>query len=160
MKGKKQSGVPRKRCSENMQQIYRRTPSPKCDFNKVAMQLYWNRTSAWAFSCKFAAYFQNTFSKEHIWTAASKGRIFKALCITTCAVCQCTFIYHVSILTNFFFSCNILSIFFLFSIFNYLQLYSQLFIRSLFKALLDFFFYNIFLKAVWHGYIFPKYYIQ
>ena len=33
-------GVPRKRCSENMQQIYRRTPMPKCDFNKVALQLY------------------------------------------------------------------------------------------------------------------------
>ena len=28
-----------KRCSENMQQIYRRTPMPKCNFNKVAMQL-------------------------------------------------------------------------------------------------------------------------
>ena len=28
-------GVPRKRCSENIQQIYRRTPMPKCDFNKV-----------------------------------------------------------------------------------------------------------------------------
>ena len=27
-----------KRCSENMQQIYRRTPMPKCDFNKVAKQ--------------------------------------------------------------------------------------------------------------------------
>ena len=26
----------RKRCSENMQQTYRRTPIPKCDFNKVA----------------------------------------------------------------------------------------------------------------------------
>ena len=33
-------GVPRKRCSENMQQIYRRTTMPKCDFNKVAKQLY------------------------------------------------------------------------------------------------------------------------
>ena len=30
-------GVPRKRCFENMQQIYRRTPMPKCDFNKVAL---------------------------------------------------------------------------------------------------------------------------
>ena len=29
-------GVPRKRCSENMQQIYRRIPMLKCDFNKVA----------------------------------------------------------------------------------------------------------------------------
>ena len=33
-------GVLRKRCSENMQQIYRRTPMPKCDFNKVALQLF------------------------------------------------------------------------------------------------------------------------
>ena len=29
-----------KNCSENVQQIYRRTPMPKCDFNKVALQLY------------------------------------------------------------------------------------------------------------------------
>ena len=54
--------VPRKRCSENMQQIYRRTTMPKCDFNKVALQLYWNRTLVWVFSCKFAAYFQTIFS--------------------------------------------------------------------------------------------------
>ena len=64
-------GVLRKRCSENMQQIYRRTPMPKYDFNKVAKQLYWKRTSTWVFSCKFAAYFQNTFSQEHLWRAAS-----------------------------------------------------------------------------------------
>ena len=60
-----------KRCFENMQQIYRRTPMPKCDFNSVALQLYWNRTSTCVFSCKFAAYFQNTFSYVHLWTAAS-----------------------------------------------------------------------------------------
>ena len=30
-------GVPRKRCFENMQQIYRRTPMSKCDFSKVAL---------------------------------------------------------------------------------------------------------------------------
>ena len=29
---------------------------PKCDFNKVALQLYRNRTLAWLFSCKSAAY--------------------------------------------------------------------------------------------------------
>ena len=63
-------GVLRKRCSKNMLQNYRRTPMPKCDFNKVAKQLYWNHTSAWVFSCKFAAYFQNTFSQEHLWRAA------------------------------------------------------------------------------------------
>ena len=50
----------RKRCSENMQQMYRRTSMPKCHFNKVAKQFYWNLTSAWVFSLKFAAYFQNT----------------------------------------------------------------------------------------------------
>ena len=34
----------KKRCSENMQQIYRRTPMPMCDFNKVALQ---SAKSAW-----------------------------------------------------------------------------------------------------------------
>ena len=34
---------------------------PKCDFNKVAKQRYLNPTLGWFFSCKFAAYFQNTF---------------------------------------------------------------------------------------------------
>ena len=49
---------------------------PKCDFNKTALQLYWfwNWTSAWVFSSKFAAYFQNIFSNEHLWTAASEAR--------------------------------------------------------------------------------------
>ena len=32
----------KKSCPKNMQQIYRRTPLPKCDFNKVALQLYCN----------------------------------------------------------------------------------------------------------------------
>ena len=44
---------------------------PKCDFNKVALQLCWNQTSAWVFSCKFASYFQNIFFQEHLWVAAS-----------------------------------------------------------------------------------------
>ena len=55
-------GVLRKRCSEIMLQIYRRTPKPKCDFYKAAKQFYWNYTLVRVFSCKFAAYFQNTFS--------------------------------------------------------------------------------------------------
>ena len=48
---------------------------PKCDFNKVAKQLYWNRNSARVFSCKFPAYFQNTFSIEHLLMAASANSI-------------------------------------------------------------------------------------
>ena len=54
-------GVLRKSCSKKMQQIYRRTLMPKCDFNKAAKLLYWNQTLAWVFSCNLAAYFQSTF---------------------------------------------------------------------------------------------------
>ena len=49
---------------------------PKCDFDKVAKQLYWNHTSAWMFSCKFAVYFQNICYWEHLWTAASEYNAF------------------------------------------------------------------------------------
>ena len=65
-------GVLRKRCTENMQQIYRRTLMLKCYFNRFAKELYWNHTSVWVFSWKFAVYFQNTFSLEHLSMAASK----------------------------------------------------------------------------------------
>ena len=44
---------------------------PKCDFNKVALQLYSNRTLTWLFSCKFDEYFLNTFTLEYLWTATS-----------------------------------------------------------------------------------------
>ena len=59
---KDRSNRAEKSCSENMQQIYRRTRMPSCGLNKVVLQLYWNHTSAWVFPCKFAAYFQNTFT--------------------------------------------------------------------------------------------------
>ena len=48
-----------------MQQTYRRAPAQKYDFNNVVKQFYWNLTSAWVFSCKFAKYFENTFLEEH-----------------------------------------------------------------------------------------------
>ena len=35
-------GVLKKRYSENMQQIYRKTPKPKCDFNKVALKSHFD----------------------------------------------------------------------------------------------------------------------
>ena len=40
-----------------------------------ALQLYWNHTLTWVFSCKLAAYFLNTFSEEHPWVAASDNNI-------------------------------------------------------------------------------------
>ena len=59
--------VYKKRCSENMLQIYRRKPMPKCDFNKVANEIlanasinsqFYYATSIWMFywentDCKF-----------------------------------------------------------------------------------------------------------
>ena len=61
-----------------MQQIYRRTNLPKCDLNKVTLQLYGNHTSAWVLSCKFATYFRNNFFYEHLWTAAFVMFLWKA----------------------------------------------------------------------------------
>ena len=54
-----------------MQTIYRRLPLIRCDFNKVALHLYWNRTLAWVFPWKFDAFFQINFSSEHLWRVAS-----------------------------------------------------------------------------------------
>ena len=58
-------GVLMKRCSENMQQIYRRIAMSKCDFNKVVLELYWNRTSVWVFSSGQVLYIlRTTFYKK------------------------------------------------------------------------------------------------
>ena len=75
-------GVLKKKFSENMQHFYRRTPMLKCDFNKVAKQLYLNHTSAQVLSCKFAAHFQNTFSEKHHLRAASVSQcLFLSGCL-------------------------------------------------------------------------------
>ena len=52
---------------------------PKCDFNKVTMQRYWNHTSAWVFSCKFAPYFPNTF-RANIYLFKVKNRNNRKRC--------------------------------------------------------------------------------
>ena len=52
-------GVLRKRCSENMQHIYRIIPMPKCDFNKVA--LHFGMAVLLEICCFFSEYF---FSKN------------------------------------------------------------------------------------------------
>ena len=49
-----------------MEQIYGKTPKPKCDFNKVASLL----KSHFGMG-KFAAYFQNNFYWKHLWMVAS-----------------------------------------------------------------------------------------
>ena len=42
-----------------------------CDFNNIVFQIYWNLTLSRVFSCKFAAYFQKTFSLDHLRAATS-----------------------------------------------------------------------------------------
>ena len=51
-------GVLRKRCPENKQQIYRRTPMPKCDFNKFVLQITLPRV-------------RSPVNLQHLWKAAS-----------------------------------------------------------------------------------------
>ena len=84
----------KKRCSKNMQRIYRRTLTPKCDFNnnKVALQLYWYGTSASVFFCIFAAYFQNNFSLEHLWVAVS-GLAYQRKLFISCLLSLATFLF-------------------------------------------------------------------
>ena len=55
-------------------QIYRRTSMPKCDFNKVALQLYWKYTSAWVFCCKFCY----IFSEHHFLRTPLDGCFWKS----------------------------------------------------------------------------------
>ena len=41
-------------------------------WSAISKQLYWNRTSAWLYSCKLSAYIQSTFFQEHLWMASSE----------------------------------------------------------------------------------------
>ena len=76
--------VLRKRCSENMQQIYRRTPvqseATLLKWRSVAKRLYWNCTSAWVFSSKFAAYFQNIYLCLYLFLTYSCSVLGSRLC--------------------------------------------------------------------------------
>ena len=61
--------------------------------NGNAKQHYWNPTSTWVFSCKFAAYFQNNFSLEHLWRAASGKfhiHLYSRMYIPLRKICQNT----------------------------------------------------------------------
>ena len=56
---------------------YSKAALQRCSYEQVfskftanLQEIYWNHTSAFVFCCKFAVYFQNTFSSEHLWMAA------------------------------------------------------------------------------------------
>ena len=50
--------VLRKRYSENIEQSYRRTLTPKCGLNKTTKPLYSNHDSAQVFFCKYVTFFR------------------------------------------------------------------------------------------------------
>ena len=59
-----------------------------------AMQLYWNHTFAWMISSKFAAFLQNTFSKKHLWRAASGHLHYNKKHTVSCFLSLSTVIIH------------------------------------------------------------------
>ena len=75
-------GVPRKRSPENMQKIYRRTTMLKFDFNKLAKQLYWNRTSAWLSPVNLLHIFRTPFPEN-----TSERLLLKLLKICNLVMC-------------------------------------------------------------------------
>ena len=70
-----------KTCSENMQQIDRRTPMLKCHFNKIALQLYWNRTLASSVNLLYI--FRTTFYKNTSGGLLENWRHFLTLHVFT-----------------------------------------------------------------------------
>ena len=65
--------VLKKRCTGNMLQIYRRTPMPQCDFNKVASH----------FSMGVLLYISSTFA-EHLFSRTPLGGCFWYFLILFC----------------------------------------------------------------------------
>ena len=59
-----------------------------------AMQLYWNHTSAWVISIKFAAFFQNTFFEQHLWRAASGHLHYNKKHTVSCFLSLSTVVIH------------------------------------------------------------------
>ena len=59
-----------------------------------AIQLYWNHTSAWVISSKFAAFLQTTFFEEHLWRTASGDLHYNKKHRVSCFLSHSTIIIH------------------------------------------------------------------
>ena len=65
------------------------------------LQLYWNHTSAWVFSCKFAAYFQNTFSQEYLRVSLSEYYLWKVFHLWTRKAFPTEHVSHVDLVSKY-----------------------------------------------------------
>ena len=102
-------GVPRKKCSENMQQVYRRTPMPKCDFNKVAHSFIDITLPHRCSSVNLLHIFRPPFLRK------TSGRLL----LITATAKYYSVIYYFSIAENFFAdSCTSITCFWLQTIFK------------------------------------------
>ena len=82
------SSVVKKRCSGNMQQIYRRALTPRSDLNKFALQFYWNCFSVQVLSLITQSFFiafkifqgkYNIIYCKDIFSQKSKSKICSEL---------------------------------------------------------------------------------
>ena len=64
-------GVLRKKCPEKRNKFTLEHPGQSVISVKLLATLLKSHL-AWVLSCKFAAYFQNTFSSENLWRATSQ----------------------------------------------------------------------------------------
>ena len=56
-------GVVKEKCTENMQQLYRRTPMPKCDFNNI-IKLWHGRSPVSLLHIFRTLFLKNTAASE------------------------------------------------------------------------------------------------
>ena len=79
-------GFLREGCSENIQQICRRTPMPRCDFDRVA---HFGMSVPLYICCIFS----ECFSWEHVWCAASNFITKSCLWWPFCIPCRISVIW-------------------------------------------------------------------
>ena len=93
-------GVPRKRCPENMQQIYRRTPMPKCDFNcnfiEIALRCGCSPVNL---LCIFRTHFLKNSSRRLLLTSQANNMKKIAFCFR---------VYLFSLLQRLYFSIKVM----------------------------------------------------
>ena len=109
-------GVFIKRCSENMQQIYRRTLMPKCDFNKLAKAtLLKSRFGIGVLLWICCIFSEHLFSRtpldgcfclKYLWIG---GILFLDCCTSSLFHATVFFLYPLKTTENLLFSCFLIS---------------------------------------------------
>ena len=89
-------GVPRKRCPENMQQIYRRTPMHNCNFIEIALRCGCSPVNL---LCIFRTHFPKNSSRRLLLTSQANNMKKIAFCFR---------VYLFSLLQRLYFSIKVM----------------------------------------------------